>query len=124
MGKITKDQAIETLRKALVYCMRSGDRLVLYVGSLSPDFKTNFNDSVNFPTDLIFNFAEWRKEENYKKIVREDEDHDLMGNLRCFYMNEKFDIILLQDNEEDDQEAKNTFIKGIPHLESFEIIKI
>jgi len=32
MGKITKDEAIETLRKALVYSMRIGDRLVLNCG--------------------------------------------------------------------------------------------
>ena len=68
---------------------------MLYCGSISPDFKSALNDPVNFPTDKIFDINEWKKEENYKKIVREDEDHDLMGNKKCYWMNEKFDLIIL-----------------------------
>lgn len=71
IGKISKEDALETIRKGLVYCMRSGDRLVLYLGNTAIDFKNNFtSDETNFPAEKIFNFAEWRKEENYKKIVR------------------------------------------------------
>ena len=50
MGKITKDEAIETLRKALVYSMRIGDRLVLNCGKYNMNFLTDWTDPVNFPT--------------------------------------------------------------------------
>ena len=86
MGKMSKEEAIEQLRKGLVYAMRTGDRYVLYCGNIAPDFKELFNDPVNFPTDKIFDMKEWRKEENYKKIVRPDEDHDLMQNKNCYIM--------------------------------------
>lgn len=96
MGKVTVEEAIEKIRRGLIYCMRSGDRLVLYCGNIAPDFKERFNsDATNFPSDLVFNFEEWRKEEHYKKVVRPDEDHDLLGNKNCYYMNEKFNIIIL-----------------------------
>eukprot|EP00347_Sterkiella_histriomuscorum_P002379 403368382 len=123
IGKYTKDEAIEQIRKGLVYAMRTGDRLVLYCGNIAPDFKEGLSsDAQNFPSELVFNFAEWRKEANYKKIVREDEDHDLMGNKKCFWMNDKFNLIVLQND--DDEETRQELIDRIPHIESFDIINI
>lgn len=77
--------------------MRIGDRLVLNCGKYMIDFRNDFTDPVNFPCDLIFNFDEWRKEENYKRVVRPEEDVDLIGNKKCYFMNDNFDIIILQD---------------------------
>jgi hypothetical protein len=74
MGKVTKEEAIESLRKQLVNAMRKGDRYVLNCGRTNINFLKEFNDPVNFPIDLIFNFDEWRKDEVYKKIVRPEED--------------------------------------------------
>ena len=54
--------------------MRKGDRYVLNCGRTNINFLKEFNDPVNFPIELIFNFDEWRKEEVYKKIVRPEED--------------------------------------------------
>ena len=69
---------------------------MLQCGRLAVDFKSQFDGGAeNFPVDLIFNFKEWRKEENYKKIVRPDEDHDLMNNKNCYYINKNFDLIIL-----------------------------
>ena len=122
-GKTSKADAIETLRKALVHCMRCGDRLVLQCGRLAIDFKEQFDGGAeNFPVDLIFNFNEWRKEENYKKVVRPDEDHDLMMNKRCYYMNKDFDIILLQENDGDDdskEELKQKLSKYKSNFDTF-----
>ena len=125
LGKITKDEAIETLRKALVYAMRLGERLVLYCGRYAVDFKTEFNDPVNFPTELVFNFTEWRKEENYKRIVRDEEDKDLMGNMKCYVMNDSFGIVIVQDiqdvTEADDK--REDFKQKIPLFnEQFETL--
>ena len=124
VGKQTKEEGLETLRKGLIYTMRSGDKLVYYIGNISPDFKSGLTgDDSTFPTEKIFNFAEWRKEENYKKIVREEEDHDLMGNKKCYWMNDKFTMVILAEDE-GDEEAKKEVLSKIPHLENFEIITI
>jgi hypothetical protein len=123
LGKITKDEAIEQLRKALVYSMRIGDRYVLNMGKLNIDFRTQFDDPVNFPIDLIFDFDEWRNDDVYKRIVRQEEDVDLMGNKKCYFMNETFDIIILRDVTTDTPENdKREEIKStIPHFyKSFE----
>ena len=50
MGRLTRDEAIETMRKALVYCMRIGDRLVLNCGKYNLNFVSEWTDPVNFPT--------------------------------------------------------------------------
>lgn len=97
MGKITKDEAIDTVRKALVYAMRIGDRFVLHCGKNTINFKTEFNDPENFPIDLIFNFDEWRKDDVYKRIVRPEEDVDLLGNKKCYFMNDNFTLIIVKD---------------------------
>ncbi len=58
------------------------------------------------------------------KIVREDENHDLMGNKKCYIMNKDFDIILLVENE-DDPETKTLFKANLGgNLKNFDIINI
>jgi len=123
MAKITKDEAIEQLRRAIVYSMRIGDRLVLNCGKYNINFRSDFNDPLNFPIDLIFDFDEWRKDEVYKRIVRPEEDHDLLGNKKCYYINDSFDLIILRDITGDTAETdiREEFKKQIPHyLKSFE----
>ena len=123
VGRSTREEAIEQVRKSLVYCMRSGERLVLQCGKSAVDFKKSF-DSPDFPVDIVFNYNEWRKEENYMKIVREDENHDLMGNKRCYIMNKDFDIILLLEND-DDPDTKALFKANLgTNLKNFDIINI
>ena len=120
LGRLTKDEAIEQMRRALVYAMRIGDRLVLHCGKYGIDFVREWTCPVNFPTNLIFNFDEWRKEENYKRVVRPEEDVDLLGNKKCYFMNDNFDLIIVQDikdlTEEDDK--REEFKKLIPHMDS------
>lgn len=94
------------------------------MGNIAPDFHKQFkSDDTNLPSDVIFNFSEWRKEAHYKKIVRPEEDHDLMGNKNCFWMNDKFNIVVLQNDE--DEETRQELLQNIPNLSSnFEIINI
>jgi hypothetical protein len=105
------------VRKALVYAMRIGDRLVLNMGRYSIDFINEFTCPVNFPTNLIFNFKEWRKEENYKRIVRQEEDVDLLGNKKCYFMNDNFTIIILHDIKDvlDTDDKREEVKEKIPH---------
>ena len=97
---------------------------MLYTGNISIDWKNVFNDEKMFPTDKIFDFAEWRKEANYKKIVKPEEDVDLMGNKNCFFMNDKFDIIILSNDEAKDAESRQETKDLIPHLDNFDTITI
>jgi len=87
------------------------------------NFITDWTDPVNFPTNLIFDFEEWRKDEVYKRIVRTEEDHDLIGNKKCYFMNDNFDIVLLRDITSDtvENDKREEYKKNIPHyLKSFE----
>ena len=42
IGQKTKEEALDVLRKSLVYSMRIGDTFVINVESLNPDFKTEW----------------------------------------------------------------------------------
>lgn len=94
-GKKTKEEVIETIRKSLVYCMKAGERMVLNCGKIAPDFTGLLNTAGSFPSDLVFNRQEWKKEANYMKVVRDDENIDLMGNRNCYMMNSRFYIVVL-----------------------------
>lgn len=125
LGRNSKEEAVEQIRKSLVYCMRAGERLVLQCGKGVVDFREKFGGDV-LQWDTIFNFKEWRKEENYKKIVKAEEDHDLMGNKKCYLMNNDFDIIVLSENEDNDQDVKNGVFAAVgPQLKTnFDILLI
>ena len=81
----------ESLRGSLVYCMRCGDRYVIYLDKMRADFK----QVINFPPDLwpsdeIFDFAKWRANDCYMKVVREPENHDMLNQKGKYFMNENF----------------------------------
>ena len=96
MDKITKEQAIEEFRKQLVNCALFGKTLVVSVDILRPDFVTEWvGDAETLPATL-FNFKEWRKEENHMQIVRKDENRSMMGDANNYCMaTDGFTIIFL-----------------------------
>ncbi len=57
--------------------MRSGDTLAINCDKISPDFIQTFNSKDNLPFDEINDFAKWRQEVYFKKIVFKDEDYDI-----------------------------------------------
>ena len=103
IGKKTKEEALEILRAALVYSMKIGDTFVINVDKLNPDFKTEWQDDEEFPLDTICDFDEWRLETNYLKIVKEDENKDLMGDPGYYSMHENFTMVFLARYETDQQ---------------------
>ena len=89
-------QATENIRHSLVYSMRCGDRLVIYLDKTAPDFKNEYNfPPEQWPSWEIFNFEKWRSNDNYMKVVRPDENHDLLKNPEKFEMHDNFMIIIL-----------------------------
>eukprot|EP00355_Strombidium_rassoulzadegani_P004022 CAMPEP_0168616596 /NCGR_PEP_ID=MMETSP0449_2-20121227/5107_1 /TAXON_ID=1082188 /ORGANISM="Strombidium rassoulzadegani, Strain ras09" /LENGTH=180 /DNA_ID=CAMNT_0008657383 /DNA_START=20 /DNA_END=562 /DNA_ORIENTATION=+ len=105
IGQITKREGLDTMRAQLVQAMKAGERMCIMIGKIAPDFKEQFNDPLVFPTDTIFDFENFRKIENYKKVVREDEDYDYQNNKGCFMMHEDYNLVLLSNaqNEEEKQ---------------------
>ena len=94
--KQTVEGAIEELRRRLVASMRTGEPLIIYLDHFMPDFYKEYtSDDTIFPAEKIFDFQEWRKDEVYKKIVREEENVDLIGNRPFFFQNNEFHITLL-----------------------------
>ena len=76
VGKLTREEVLETVRKPLVRAACYGERLCIMIGRQSPDFKTFFTDDKILPTHKVFDFNAWRAEDNYKSILQENEDTD------------------------------------------------
>ena len=102
--------------------MKSGDTLVLFIDKIAPKFKADYNDNSTFPSDKVFDFQNWRKTENYKKIVTADEDQDNFGNKGRFEMSDDFTLVVLS-TQTDEEEVQNV-IANMTQLASFEIIKV
>ena len=60
LGRKTKEEALEELRKGLVFAMRYGTAFVIDVGRIVPDFKVQWTDDEVFPIEQICDFDEWR----------------------------------------------------------------
>ena len=76
--------------------MRAGKTLAIDC----KDFKINFVDEytagdTDFPAATVFNYEEWHKKDNYMKVVRDDENHNEMGNKNTYMMNADFTIAIL-----------------------------
>ena len=74
--------------------MRCGDNFVINLEEMNCDFKGQWTDPNIFPAE-IFDWNEWRKEENYMRIVKDEENHDLMGNKKLYSMHPDFTMVIL-----------------------------
>ena len=73
------------------------------------------------PTDKIFHWEEWRKYENYIKIVRNEEKKDISGeNAGLYAMHKDFHMTFLAKYIDADHEEE--VYKNIPH--SDKMIKV
>jgi hypothetical protein len=64
--------------------MRIGDTFVINVDKTAPDFFTKFTHDTIFPSEEIFDWGLWRSDDTYMKVVKEEEDHDLLLNKKMF----------------------------------------
>ncbi len=96
--------------------------MAINVDKIAPDFKEKFNKEGKWHSAKIFDFATWRKEENYKSIVLPEEDIDSFGNKGLYDMNEDFSIVVLMTytGEEHIQQV----LDAIPGSEKFGIVKL
>ncbi len=87
LGRETRADVIDTIRMTLVGCMKTGKNMVLYLGRVPLDFMTELDGGPgNLPWGTIFHFEKWRREENFKSIVRPYENVDAFGNKGAYYM--------------------------------------
>ena len=75
--------------------MRIGDTFVVNMEALSPDFKTEWLDDYVFPAEEICEFDEWREDERYMKVVRPEENKDLLGMANNYIMQDSFQMVFL-----------------------------
>ena len=103
--------------------MRQGDTLAVALGNVKVDFTEEFASDDMLPTKAIFNRPEWIKEENYIKIVREEEMFT-MGNLNQghFHMSPDFQMCLISESQDD--ETVKHIIDHLPHKEHFKFFQV
>ena len=75
----------------MVPAMRGGKTFIICLSKTQPDFTREYTaDAETFPAAKVFDFLAWREGENYLKIVKEGENHDMMGGANNFYMSRDF----------------------------------
>ncbi len=90
LGIQTKTTALEALRVGLVYSMRIGDCFVINLDKTSPDLINSYTHDEIFPTEEIFDWGFWRADDHYMKVVKDEENHDLIGNKKMYTLRDKF----------------------------------
>lgn len=113
LGLQTRTAALETLRQALVYSMRIGDCFVINVDKTAPDFNSKFTHDEIFPTDEVFDWGLWRADDTYMKVVKEEEDHDLLGNKKMYTLLPKFQMCILATYDTDEHICQ--VCDAVPH---------
>lgn len=81
------------MRKKLVAAARVGKNFIINVDKLMPNFTQEYCD--HFDSKTILNYEEWHKKENYIKIVKEDENYDMLMNKGNYTMMDGFTITIL-----------------------------
>jgi len=101
------------LRKSLVYAMRIGDCLAINCDNLNPNFNDIWTHPEILPMDEITDFDDWREDENYMKVVKPEENVDLLGNKKCYVMNSQFMMVFLYKYTSDEDMVR--IVDNIPN---------
>ncbi len=74
--------------------MRSGDKLCVFVGE--EDISMSEYSSAEYPVDVMFDYEQSRIQDNYIKIVHEDEKYDNIDRVVCgrFFQSEKYTLCI------------------------------
>ena len=76
--------------------MRLGTTFVTNIDKTLVDFTNQYTQVDVFPTEEIFNWEFWHglnedeEENNYMKLLKEEENRDLQGNKNMFTMQDSF----------------------------------
>lgn len=81
----------DEIRRAFICCMKTGNKLVFQTSA--QNFVRLISEFADFPWNDAFSFTQWR--ENYRIMLKPEEDIDFLGNKGGFKMKETFDILIL-----------------------------
>ena len=124
MGQETDDSVAEYLRAQLVVGQRTGDKVMFDIGKSNPEWQTSLNKKDVFEPNLTFNRTEWFKEENYKRFVKEEENHSIGGLNPGHYrlVDETFSLTVRSDATSEEDVLKQ--LNALPKHEQFKCIII
>ena len=102
--------------------MRVGNTLVINIDKLTPDFVNEWTsrEEGEFNAEFVFNFELFQNQ--YIKIVKEEENKDRFGDEGNFFRLDKWNLCILATYESDEQYSK--VLAGIPHSESMAVYKV
>ena len=93
IGHKTLEEVKEDIRLKFMSAMHNGVTLCLSTGNLVGKFN-DYIDELYFPKE-IFEPTKITDEAIYKKILREGEDKDVMGNDGGFFMKDGFKLAIM-----------------------------
>ena len=114
-------EGLEKLRQKLIYTMRLGDRMVVYLEKLRCDFINDYTSEA-FPSADVMNFEKWRGNDYYMCVVKPDENKDMQGTSGQYSMHDNFQFIILCSYVSDDDVVET--MSKIPNCDQFEKIII
>ena len=112
---------MDRYRHAIVCTMLYSSMIAIYIGSEHLDFVEEFC-SDECPFDLILDSDAIRSRENYMKLVRDNENHDVHGNKGEFEMGHKFTIGIIADADEG--LSIDQFYESIPHADKMQLFVV
>ena len=104
--------------------MRTGRPFAINIEKTAVDFTNEYTaGDEDFPSATVFDFAEWRKEENHMKILKEGENKNIMGDVGAFMLHADFMIVLIiSSNTEDQFNEAVSMIPGGDAMKKYKIV--
>ena len=95
--KQTKEEVQEKLRASFVMNMKAGKVLVINCDSMVPSFKSDYDTKLCPLNDVLFDQDKMyeKDKENYKVILKPDEDKDGQGNKGMYLMKDGFQVVIV-----------------------------
>ena len=104
LGRQTKEDVGEYIRKQFIHGMRQGENLCFDVETTTPDWVT-FNCDGTFQAEQFFDWQWMNTEANYMPYVRENENHGIGGiNPGCGYIRADTFSMIIRTGVESEEE--------------------
>ena len=119
-GEKTRNEVKEDLRKHVVNAMRYSEKMCINLGE--EVIRMSDFESEMLKPNVIFDFVEGRKSENYYKLLQESDKYTDNVTRKIngeFHMGDKFHLIFMTESYDDDE--INEILNHLPneHLEIF-----
>ena len=87
----TKEEAVNVIREGIMWAAKVGTPIAINFEGYNIDLKDEWNlPDALFDTNLIFDSKTFRENENYKKILKPEEDVDDQGNKGYYLMKKDY----------------------------------